>query len=99
MSHVARSRVDHYCLRSAWSGTTNCANSHLAHERSPAFASFPDDSGRESYVGRRRFAGLGGAYVRFLDQNGDQLPAGSLTTIYVNTVTGDIDDIIYTEAS
>lgn len=38
------------------------------------------------------------AYVRFLDQNGDPLPAGSVTTIFVNTVTGDIDDIVFEEA-
>jgi hypothetical protein len=41
---------------------------------------------------------LDAAYVRFLDQNGDPLPAGSVTTIFVNTVTGDIDDIIFEEA-
>lgn len=38
------------------------------------------------------------AYVRFLDQDGHPLPIGSLTTIFVNTVTGDIDDITFTEA-
>lgn len=36
--------------------------------------------------------------VRFVDQNGDPLPPGSLTTIHVNTVTGDIDDITFEEA-
>ena len=41
---------------------------------------------------------LGAAYVRFVDQNGDPLPPGSLTTIHVNTVTGDIDDITFEEA-
>ncbi len=37
-------------------------------------------------------------FVRFVDQNGDQLPVGSVTTIHVNTVTGDIDDITFEEA-
>ena len=41
---------------------------------------------------------LSASYVRFLDQNGDPLPAGSITTITVNTVTGEIDDITFTEA-
>lgn len=36
-------------------------------------------------------------YVRFVDQNGAPLPAGSITTIHVNTVTGDIDDITFEE--
>lgn len=31
-------------------------------------------------------------------RTGDPLPAGSLTTIFVNTVTGDIDDIVFEEA-
>lgn len=43
-------------------------------------------------------ASLLASYVRFLDQNGDPLPAGSVTTIFVNTVTGDIDDITFEEA-
>ncbi|QRZ05879.1 hypothetical protein [Mycolicibacterium austroafricanum] len=34
-------------------------------------------------------------YVRFVDQNGDPLPVGSLTTIHVNTLTGEIDDITF----
>ncbi|KLN67607.1 hypothetical protein ABM90_31195 [Rhodococcus erythropolis] len=38
---------------------------------------------------------LDATFVRFVDQNGDPLPAGSLTTIHVNTVTGDIDDITF----
>lgn len=37
-------------------------------------------------------------YVRFVDQSGDPLPAGSVTTIHVNTVTGEIDDITFEEA-
>lgn len=41
---------------------------------------------------------LTSAFVRFVDQNGDPLPVGSLTTIHVNTVTGDIDDITFEEA-
>lgn len=40
---------------------------------------------------------LTNTFVRFVDQNGDPLPAGSLTTIHVNTVTGDIDDITFEE--
>ena len=42
--------------------------------------------------------GFGNIFVRFVDQNGDPLPEGSLTTIHVNTVTGDIDDITFAEA-
>lgn len=42
-------------------------------------------------------AELSAAFVRFVDQNGDPLPPGSLTTIHVNTVTGDIDDITFEE--
>lgn len=42
-------------------------------------------------------AALDGNYVRFVDQNGDPLPAGSVTTIHVNTVTGEIDDITFDE--
>jgi Major tropism determinant N-terminal domain len=38
---------------------------------------------------------LNAAFVRFVDQNGAPLPAGSLTTIHVNTTTGDIDDITF----
>lgn len=43
---------------------------------------------------------LGKAYdlfVRFVDQDGDPLPAGSTVTIRVNTTTGDIDDITFEE--
>lgn len=36
--------------------------------------------------------------VRFLDTNGDPLPAGSLVTIKINTATSEIDDITYQEA-
>lgn len=42
-------------------------------------------------------AELNATYVRFVDQNGDPLPAGSITTIHVNTMTGDIDDITFEE--
>lgn len=38
---------------------------------------------------------LANTFVRFIDQNGDPLPAGSITTIHVNTVTGDVDDITF----
>ena len=38
---------------------------------------------------------LDGTYVRFVDQNGDPLPEGAVTTIHVNTATGDIDDITF----
>lgn len=38
------------------------------------------------------------AFVRFVDQNGNPLPPGSLTTIHVNTITGDVDDITFEEA-
>lgn len=41
---------------------------------------------------------LEGTFVRFVDENGDPLPAGSITTIHVNTVTGEIDDITFEEA-
>lgn len=41
---------------------------------------------------------LRGTFVRFVDQDGDPLPAGSITTIHVNTVTGEIDDITFEEA-
>lgn len=41
---------------------------------------------------------LTASYVRFLDQNGDPLPPGSVTTIFVNTTTGEIDDIVFEEA-
>ena len=41
---------------------------------------------------------LASAYVRFVDQNGDPLPPGSLTTIHVNTITGEVDDITFEEA-
>jgi len=40
-------------------------------------------------------ANANATYVRFVDQNGDPLPAGSVTTIHVNTVSGDIDDITF----
>ena len=43
-------------------------------------------------------ANAANAFVRFVDQNGDPLPPGSLTTIHVNTVTGEIDDITFEEA-
>ena len=42
---------------------------------------------------------LSALYVRFLDQNGDPLPPGSLTTIVINTVTGQIDDITFEESA
>lgn len=38
-------------------------------------------------------------YVRFVDQNGNPLPAGSITTIIINTTTGEIDDITFEVAS
>lgn len=38
---------------------------------------------------------LSNTYVRFVDQNGDPLPEGAVTTIHVNTATGDIDDITF----
>ncbi|GAA3705314.1 hypothetical protein GCM10023081_46690 [Arthrobacter ginkgonis] len=41
---------------------------------------------------------LNAAFVRFVDQDGNPLPAGSVTTIHVNTTTGDIDDITFEEA-
>ena len=41
---------------------------------------------------------LSATFVRFLDENGDPLPPGSLVTITVNTTTGDIDDITFEEA-
>ena len=41
---------------------------------------------------------LNATFVRFLDENGDPLPPGSLVTITVNTTTGDIDDITFEEA-
>lgn len=44
-------------------------------------------------------AELANAFVRFVDQDGNPLPAGSLTTIVVNTITNDIDDIIFEESS
>lgn len=37
-------------------------------------------------------------FVRFVDQNGHPLPTGSVTTIHVNTTTGEIDDITFEEA-
>lgn len=40
---------------------------------------------------------LNATFVRFVDQNGDPLPAGSVTTIHVNTVTGAVDDITFEE--
>lgn len=40
---------------------------------------------------------LDGTYVRFVDQNGNPLPDGAVTTIHVNTATGDIDDITFEE--
>lgn len=43
-------------------------------------------------------AALSATYVRFVDQDGDPLPPGSLTTIHVNTATGQIDDITFEEA-
>lgn len=43
-------------------------------------------------------ADLSASYVVFRDQNGAPLPPGSVTTITVNTVTGDIDDITFQEA-
>ena len=36
------------------------------------------------------------AYVIFRDQDGDELPEGSVVEIRVNTATSEIDDIIYT---
>ncbi|AUX81863.1 hypothetical protein FDJ33_gp26 [Gordonia phage Brandonk123] len=36
------------------------------------------------------------AYVRFVDQNGDPLPPGSVTTIVINTSAGEVDDITVT---
>ncbi|WP_415395211.1 hypothetical protein ACMTN4_07525 [Rhodococcus globerulus] len=36
-----------------------------------------------------------GTYVRFVDQNGDPLPDGAVTTIHVNTTNGGIDDITF----
>ena len=42
---------------------------------------------------------LSATYVRFVDQNGDPLPPGSLTTIHVNTTTGQIDDITFEEGA
>jgi hypothetical protein len=41
---------------------------------------------------------LAAAFVRFVDQNGDPLPPGSVTTIVVNTTNGEIDDIVFEEA-
>lgn len=38
-------------------------------------------------------------YVRFLDQNGLALPAGSTVTVRVNTLTGAVDDITFERAS
>ncbi|MHD0301817.1 hypothetical protein [Rhodococcus erythropolis] len=38
---------------------------------------------------------LDATFVRFVDQNGDPLPDGAVTTIHVNTATGDIDDITF----
>lgn len=38
---------------------------------------------------------LNNTTVRFVDENGDPLPPGSITTIHVNTVTGEIDDITF----
>ncbi|WP_020097374.1 hypothetical protein [Microbacterium sp. 11MF] len=43
-------------------------------------------------------AALRATFVRFVDQEGDPLPAGSITTIVINTTTGEIDDIVYEEA-
>lgn len=40
-------------------------------------------------------AAMNGTYVRFVDQDGDPLPDGAVTTIHVNTATGDIDDITF----
>lgn len=50
-------------------------------------------------TGRLGEAGLSATFVRFVDQNGDLLPAGSVTTIHVNTTTGSIQDITFEEAS
>lgn len=41
---------------------------------------------------------LEGVFVRFLDTEGVQLPAGSVVTITVDTATGEIDDITFEEA-
>lgn len=41
--------------------------------------------------------GLLNTFVRFVDQNGAPLPLGAVTTIHVNTITGDIDDITFEE--
>ena len=38
------------------------------------------------------------AYVIFRDQDGNPLPPGSVTTIVINTTTGEIDDITFEEA-
>lgn len=38
-------------------------------------------------------------YVRFLDEHGLTLPAGSTVTVHVNTGTGQIDDITFERAS
>jgi hypothetical protein len=48
--------------------------------------------------GPQTTAALSATYVRFVDQNGNPLPAGSIATIHVNTTTGDIDDITFEEA-
>lgn len=49
-------------------------------------------------TGRLAEDALSTTFVRFVDQNGALLPAGSVTTIHVNTVTGEIDDITFEEA-
>ncbi len=48
-------------------------------------------------TGRLSESELNATYVRFLDQDGEPLPPGSLVTITVNTTTGDIDDITFEE--
>ncbi|GAA4774755.1 hypothetical protein [Microbacterium gilvum] len=57
-----------------------------------------DDLKTLTTTGRLSETELDTHFVRFVDQNGDPLPAGSVTTIHVNTVTGDIDDITFEEA-
>lgn len=44
-------------------------------------------------------AALSNSFVVFRDQAGNPLPAGSVTTIKINTTTGDIDDIVFTAGS
>lgn len=46
-------------------------------------------------TGRLSAQELSGTFVVFVDQNGNPLPAGAVTTIHVNTATGEVDDITF----